>query len=60
MKDRFIQRRHENPRYSISVVITGVAMPDRKIHWNVDVEGAKDNDEAAAILERAIEVLKGE
>ena len=54
----FLDRRHESPEYDIEAWITGVRLPDGKVHWNVQVEGEDDPVIAAGILERAAEVLR--
>jgi len=57
----FIERLHgKNPKYDIQAYITGVEMPDGKVHWNVEIDGAEDNDMAAGILERVVKVLRHE
>lgn len=44
--------------YDVKVHITGMKLPDGKIYWNVAVEGEDDRPRAAAILERAADVLR--
>ena len=54
----FLERRHESPDYDIEAWITGVRLPDGKVHWNVEIDGEDDYEFAAGILERAAEVLR--
>ena len=59
MSKSFLERRHESPDYEIEAWITGVRIPGTEdVHWNVYIEGEDDEDLAAAILERAAEVLR--
>jgi len=54
----FTERRHKNPDYSIEAWITGVQLPNGKVHWQVSIDGADDEEEAAGILEKAAIVLR--
>ena len=58
MNKSFLDRRHGKPKYHIHAYITGVGLPDGKIHWNVEIDGEDNNDAAAGILERAAKVLR--
>jgi len=54
----FLDRRHEKPDYELEAYITGVVLPDGKVHWNIEIDGADDNEMAAGILERVAKVLR--
>lgn len=55
-----MDRRHESPDFDIEVWITGVKCSGGKTHWKVLVTGEDDPLTAAAILDRAGEVLREE
>lgn len=58
MSKSFLQRRHEKtPKYDIQANITGIELPNGKIHWNVKIDGESDNEIAAGVLIRASEIL---
>ncbi len=59
MTKSFLDRRHaKEAKYNIQANITGIRLPDGKIHWNVEIDGETDNETAAGILEKAAEVLR--
>ncbi len=54
-----MQRRLDNPDYSIEAWITGVKQGSTGlVAWDVYIEGEDDCELAAGILERAAEVLR--
>ena len=53
-----MERRHKSPDYEIEAWITGVRMPNGKVYWNFEIDGAEDNEKAAGILERVVEILR--
>ena len=58
MSKSLLERRHSNPDYVIEVWITGIKIPDNKIHWKIQIEGESDSELAAEILDRAAIVLR--
>ena len=47
-----------SPDYEIVATVRGYSRPDGQVYWDVYIDGEGNCDEAADILERAIEVLR--
>ena len=59
MSKSFLERRHDSPDYEIEAWITGVKLGTTgNDGWCVYIKGEDDSELAAAILERAAEVLR--
>lgn len=51
-------RKPSDPEYDIVARVTGTRDGHGKTRWYVEVDGTDDNELAAGILERAVEVLR--
>lgn len=59
MSKSFRERRFKSPDFDITVYITGIKFGATElVDWNVTVEGEKDPEVAASIMDCACEVLR--